>query len=177
MRRLALLGIVVVACAKDPAPKSVTVDAPSATSTGTAAPLVASATGTPSATSATSAPSSTAAPTATASAAPQIVGPPGPKGDGSCVARAMAGCTSPPCTKVLVPVPCPAMATAKSTDEELGRSACDWAAACERMGDEGCCVGCTNPFRVKLSRSCALQIVAKKDCRAVQSAWDACAGR
>jgi hypothetical protein len=160
--------VLVVACAKEPAPSAptVTLDTPDASAPSSAASASAPAS------ASASAPASASPPPA-----PQIDGPARPKGDGTCVARATTACSSPPCTPTFVPVPCPVMATAKSTDEELGTSACDWAAACERMGDEGCCVACKNPFRVRLSRACALQIVAKKDCKSVQATWDACAGR
>lgn len=165
----------VIACAKEQGTTAVTLgstEAPSASAS--ASPQASSISPSASTTTATSA--TPAAPSATV-AGTMNLGPAGPKGDGTCVARGYAGCTSPPCSKVERPVPCPAIPTTKSTDDELGGAACDWAQACDRMGDEGCCVGCKNPFRVKLSRACALQIVAKKDCKSVQSTWDSCAGR
>ncbi|CAN5331339.1 hypothetical protein BH09MYX1_BH09MYX1_30340 [soil metagenome] len=172
MRALAPAIVVIAftfACTKEPAPNAV----PLATSSSE--PSAASATAPPNAASAAPPPSaSSSAPFVPSSVS---YGLPRPKGDGTCVADGVAGCTSPPCTKVVSQVPCPAIPTAKSTDEELGAAACNWSAGCERMGDEGCCVGCSNPFRVKLSRTCALQIVAKKDCKSVQATWDACAGK
>jgi hypothetical protein len=161
MRLFVLTVVTVVGCTKE------MTNAVTATATPSAAP---------SAAASASAAASTPPPTTVAGSV-LTYGPPRPKGDGTCIADGMAGCTSPPCTRVVSAVPCPVIPTTKSSDEELGAAACGWAAACERMGDEGCCVGCGNPFRVKLSRTCALQIVSKMDCKSVQATWDACAGR
>ncbi len=96
-----------------------------------------------------------------ASIAPAV--PPGfvgPKGDGTCV-RTHDGKTFP------AVCPDPAKA-AKMSDAELSPVACNWAAACGIMGYEGCCIGCLNPFPMKLKRACALRTLRMKSCKEVQ---------
>ncbi|MBX3234346.1 MAG: hypothetical protein KIT84_21775 [Labilithrix sp.] len=88
----------------------------------------------------------------------------GPKGDGTCVRR------SP---KKTTPAPCPDRKNLDALpDSALSRLACDWAASCDRRGEEGCCVGCTNPFAVKLARACAIRALRANTCPQVQKIFD-----
>lgn len=99
----------------------------------------------------------------TAAVAPGMLGP---KGDGTCVRRGDAG-------EVLSAERCPRLAAlTKLSDERLGPIACEWAASCQRQGSEGCCIGCNNPFSVKLRRSCALELLGKTSCEQVRRRWD-----
>lgn len=101
-----------------------------------------------------------------ASVAPAI--PPGdlgPKGDGTCVRRHKQKET---------PATCPEPSKLEALpDPALSPIACDWAASCGRMGDEGCCVGCKNPFRMKIGRACALRALRAKSCADVLKILDA----
>ncbi|MFO0549764.1 MAG: hypothetical protein U0271_15330 [Polyangiaceae bacterium] len=91
----------------------------------------------------------------------------GPKGDGSCVRREAS-------KGRVTAAACPDRARLSSlTDEELSPVACEWAASCGRMGNEGCCVGCTSPWPWKLSRKCALSALAATSCAEVQRIVDA----
>jgi len=84
----------------------------------------------------------------------------GPRGDGACV-RTNDGKTSP--------APCPDLAKIDAlSDDALSPIACDWAASCGIMGHEGCCIGCANPFRMKLARPCAVRALRAKTCAAVK---------
>jgi hypothetical protein len=90
----------------------------------------------------------------------------GPKGDGTCVRRDQNG------DRFLSPDACPSLTTvSKLPDVELSPIACEWAASCQRQGAEGCCVGCNNPFSVKLTRACALSLLRATTCTAVQQQW------
>jgi len=84
----------------------------------------------------------------------------GPKGDGTCV-RTHEG--------VARPAPCPDLSKiAAMPDEALSPIACDWAASCGIRGVEGCCIGCSNPFPMKLKRACALRALRTKTCADVK---------
>lgn len=88
----------------------------------------------------------------------------GPKGDGTCVRRTQKGAT---------PYPCPDPKTLESMQkEDFSSLACEWASSCDRQGVEGCCVGCTNPFAMKLERKCALKALHAKTCTDVQKILD-----
>jgi hypothetical protein len=95
--------------------------------------------------------------------------PIGPKGDGTCRYHARIE----PAPALPAVAPCPDLSTlGKLTNDELGPLACEWASTCERMGDEGCCVECNNPFRVRLKRGCAERMLRAKTCADVQKVWD-----
>ncbi|MBX3228378.1 MAG: hypothetical protein KIT84_06980 [Labilithrix sp.] len=65
------------------------------------------------------------------------------------------------------PIDCPPNAGAT-----LPPNACGRAVDCVGVSDEGCCVGCTNPFRTRISPACAKEIEAAKDCNAVKKAME-----
>lgn len=89
----------------------------------------------------------------------------GPKGDGTCIRTHEGKTTSARCPDL-------AKVTAL-TDERFGPIACEWAASCGIQGHEGCCVGCKNPFRMKLSRACATKMLQAKTCAEVQKHFSA----
>lgn len=89
----------------------------------------------------------------------------GPKGDGAC--QRVDG-------KRTTPAPCPDLSSVERLPKEAFSSlACEWIGACQRQGEEGCCVGCTNPFAMKLDRGCALRALRQKTCADVQKIVDA----
>ena len=81
------------------------------------------------------------------SAAPAV--PPGllgPKGDGTCVRRRDGSLDG-------TAAPCPdPTELARLSDQRLSPIACEWAASCQRSGDEGCCIGCRSPMPANTQR-------------------------
>lgn len=148
---LAIVSLVVVACEPGPvAPLEQHADATTQGPAPTASIGVANA-----------APSARADVPAVVATAPGILGP---KGDGTCI-RKQGGAAQA--------APCPNRSNLeKLSDDALSPIACDWAASCDRMGIEGCCVGCSDPFAVKFTRTCALQILRSDSCDAVRKGVD-----
>lgn len=90
----------------------------------------------------------------------------GPNGDGTCVRRTATG--RPTAT------PCPDPKSLESLSElDFSSLACEWAASCDFQGVEGCCVGCTNPFAMKIDRKCALKALRAKTCTDVKKTLQA----
>lgn len=84
----------------------------------------------------------------------------GPKGDGTC--QRIDG-------KKITTADCPDLKNVeKLSKDSFSSLTCDWLAACDVRGHEGCCVGCNGPFEMKVERSCALKALRSKTCADVQ---------